>query len=315
MTQPLPAPARKKSRAARAFRLLMAVLAFGFVGYTLFDLGRRFDATKLEVHAGWAALSLVPLIAGVVIQAWGWTLLVERMAGARVHRAPAIALHVESMFARYVPGKVGLPLVRMAGAAAIGVKPATAGVSVFVEMLSFAAVGGAVGFALLSAGAQHIDLPYVSVGFVTLLVAFAAIVAVLIGVDRRRFPRSWLVRIGLGGDGPIVPKVVPLVHVLLWATWAAHGYCITRAVGGDGTAAFATSGYYVIAIIVGFMALVAPAGAGVREAILSAGLSPLVGPTGALAAALVSRIATIVAEVSGWLATRPLRARATTPRA
>jgi hypothetical protein len=91
-----------------------------------------------------------------------------------------------------------------------------------------------------------------------------------------------------------------------WGTWLAHGYLIARGVGASHDAALAAAGYFPVAIIAGFLALVAPAGAGVREAILSVGMAPVVGATGALSSAVASRIATLVVEVSVFLITRPL---------
>jgi hypothetical protein len=139
-----------------------------------------------------------------------------------------------------------------------------------------------------------------------LLGVFALGLVALLVVDRRRLPAVVLKKLGISGEGPIVPPVLPLVHAASWAGWLAHGYLALRSVGADGAQALAGSGYFPVAIVAGFLALVAPAGAGVREAVLSGGIAPIVGATGALSAAAVSRVGTLVIELLVFVATRPL---------
>jgi hypothetical protein len=87
---------------------------------------------------------------------------------------------------------------------------------------------------------------------------------------------------------------------LYWASWAAHGFLLTRAFGAAPGVALATSGLYALATVGGFVALAAPAGVGVREAILSISLAPAVGSAPALAIAVASRAASLVADVIAW---------------
>jgi uncharacterized membrane protein YbhN (UPF0104 family) len=81
---------------------------------------------------------------------------------------------------------------------------------------------------------------------------------------------------------------------------------VSRAVGVPAEGAFATSGLYVLAPILGFIALAAPAGLGVREAALSIGLAASVGPAGAVVAAIVSRAGSLLIDVALWLLAKPL---------
>jgi uncharacterized membrane protein YbhN (UPF0104 family) len=69
------------------------------------------------------------------------------------------------------------------------------------------------------------------------------------------------------------------------------------------------AGLYVLAPIASFLAIVAPAGVGVREAIVSIGLAPIAGPTPALAAAIVSRAISLAVEVGVWASARVLARR------
>jgi uncharacterized membrane protein YbhN (UPF0104 family) len=93
---------------------------------------------------------------------------------------------------------------------------------------------------------------------------------------------------------------MPLAHAGYWLTWAVHGYLASRAVGIPHAPALAGAGLYVLAPIAGFLALITPSGIGVREAVLSVGLTPMVGPAPALAAAIVSRAASIAVDILAW---------------
>lgn len=299
------------ARVKRALRPVLAILAVVFVVWAFRDLVRRWDSSSVHISWGLVVLSLVPLGLGGLVLAGAWAYLVERMAGSKVAFGPALALHTESQLARYVPGKVGIPVVRMAGAKGIGVLPAVAGSSVFVELASFVAVGGLVGFGLIAwLGGREASLGVLLGRFAPIVVGLLGlVVALLVLVDRRRYPARLTRALGLQGAGPLVPRRLPLLHVVYWLTWALHGYLVTRAVGADALGAWSSSGMFVVAPIVGFLALAAPAGAGVREAVLSIGLVPAVGAAPALSALLLSRGATLVADVGIWLALRPLRAR------
>jgi uncharacterized membrane protein YbhN (UPF0104 family) len=65
-------------------------------------------------------------------------------------------------------------------------------------------------------------------------------------------------------------------------------------------------GFYVLASVAGFVVLAAPAGLGVREAVLVSGLSPSIGSAAALGAAVFSRVLWLVAEIVTWVLTRAL---------
>ncbi len=147
----------------------------------------RWDSSKVSVSWWYVALSLLPLAVGVVVLALSWKWLLERMTGRSIPNKPAIALHFESQLARYTPGKVGVPLVRMAGAPKLGVSPGPIGSSVVLELLPYFSVGGGIGFLCLWLGAAHAKGALQALGrwgaFGLLL--FALVTLVLIGVNRR----------------------------------------------------------------------------------------------------------------------------------
>lgn len=278
-------------------------IALLFVGYSAWDLARRWQKTQVSLDLPWALLSVVPLGLGCLIQGRGWIALIERMTAQRVPRGPALSLYMDSQLARYTPGMVGLPFVRMAGAARLGVSAVSVGSSVGLEMLSWTAVGGGVGFASLlwsppSSGLMAI----LGAWAIPIVLGFTAIVIVLSCVDRARLPAFVVRLLKVDGAGPLVPFSLLFSHVFYWASWAAHGFLMSRAFGAAPSLALSTSGLYALATVGGFVALAAPAGVGVREAILSISLAPAVGSAPALAIAVASRAASLAADVVAWAA-------------
>jgi len=285
----------------------MGGLALVFVVYTAVELRRRWGAGTVEFHWLPTLLSVTPLAGGAVLLAWGWKCLLQSMAGKRVPTWPAIALNLESQLARYAPGKVGVPMIRMAGAPSLGVSGPLAGTSLLIELLSFVAVGGLVATLLLKLGAG-LEAAMAGLGrwAIPLLIAFGVATLLLLLLDRRRYPGVVRRLMRVEGTGPLVPMVLLPVHLGYWLTWAVHGYFVTRSVGGTHDQAVAAIGFYCLAPIAGFLALVTPGGIGVREAVLSIGLVPSIGPSAALAAAVISRAVSILSDVCVWLGTRPV---------
>lgn len=295
----------KKAKPGLKKRLgpLFMTIALVFVAYSAWDLAHRWQKTQVTLDLRWALASIVPLGFGCLIQGRGWIALIERMTARRVPHGPALSLYMDSQLARYTPGMVGLPFVRMAGAGRLGVSAVSVGSSVGLEMLSWTAVGGAIGFAsLLWLPASSGLTALLGAWAIPIVIAFAMIVIVLSCIDRTRLP-GFVVRVlKVDGTGPLVPFSLLLAHVLYWATWAAHGFLLTCAFGAAPGIAASTSGLYALATVGGFVALAAPAGVGVREAILSISLAPAVGSAPALAIAVVSRAASLCADVIAWAA-------------
>ncbi len=284
------------------------IVALGFVLYSAWDLSHRWQKTRVSLDLPWALASVLPLTLGCLIQGRGWVALIERMTARSVPRGAALSLYMDSQLARYTPGMVGLPVVRMAGAARLGVPAVAVGSSVGLEMLSWTAVGGALGFASLFALPTRSGLTaLLGAWALPIVLGFALGVLVLSFVDRARLPAFAVRILRVSGTGPLVPLALPVAHVFYWLTWAAHGFLLTRAFGAAPNLALSTSGLYALATVGGFVALAAPAGVGVREAILSLSLAPALGSAPALGVAVISRAASLCADLLVWAALKRWR--------
>ena len=290
----------------RWLRPLMWLITAAFVAWTAVDLVKRWNGRRISVDLPWLAASLVPVLVGAVLQGIAWIALVERMARTEIPRRRALSLYFASQLARYTPGKVGLPIVRMNGAPELGLSRRLVGVSVLIEMLSWTATGAIVGFSMLS----FANVPSSGVGALAgkfaapLLIASLAGAIVLVAVDRRHAPAPIKRALDLDGHGALVPLRLPAWQLLYWLTWALHGYFLARALGATSAEAQATMGFSPLANVLGFVALAAPAGVGVREAVLVAGLGPIIGSAAAIGAAIASRLVSLVADLGTWLALR-----------
>lgn len=293
---------RRVARIKLFARIVLAGSSLIFIVVAGYRLATRWESGKVTLSWPWLLAAGLPIALGTVILAIGWKWIMERMVGHSIPLRPALTLHFESQMARYTPGKVGMPLVRMAGADKLGVPAAVAGYSVLTESISMVAVGGIVGFGLLvstSSGAGGVLAQLGQLGLLG-LAAFVVVGALLVFVDRRRAPAIVLRLMKAEGTGPLVPRRGPLAHALYWLTWAAHGYLAARAVGISSPHAIYGAGLYVLAPIAGILALATPSGIGVREAVLSMGLAPVVGPAPAVATAIVSRAVSLVVDCAVW---------------
>jgi hypothetical protein len=290
-------------------RPIMGVLAVIFVIAAIWDLKRRWRPGVVQIDYGMVALSMLPLALGCVLLGLGWIWLLSRMSGVKIPVLPGMALHLESQAARYTPGKVGLPLVRMLGAAGLGTTSRIAGSSVFIEVLCFVATGGVTGLLVLVFSSDMLRRVTEALGVLGLLVLFGFVLAlgVLLLLDRRYLPAKLRDLLQLDGSGPLVPPALPLIHAVYWLTWAAHGYFTSRAIHAPVSVSLDSMGFYVLAPVMGFLALAAPGGLGVREAVLSIALSAATGPGPALYAALLSRGTSVVVDFGVWMAFRPFR--------
>lgn len=293
-------------RFKRVVRPLLSLAAAAFVIATAWDLASRWEDARVDVRPGLALVASVPLVLSCVIQGIAWIALVERMAHTKTPRLPALSLYLASQLARYTPGKVGLPLVRMEGAPRIGLPRGLVGISVLIEALSWTATGALLGFLLIAITADKTQAGILERFSWPLVAATVGGGAVLMLVDRARYPKAIRKILAPEGSGPLVPARLPAIQLGYWALVAVHGNLLSTALGASPGAAVSAMGFYVLASVAGFVVLAAPAGLGVREAVLVSGLAPSIGSAAALGAAIFSRVLWLVTEIVTWLLTRAL---------
>ncbi|MBI4522116.1 MAG: flippase-like domain-containing protein [Gemmatimonadetes bacterium] len=244
------------------------------------------------------AASALVLLAGFVLAAWFWGRLATVFGGQPLGFRDVNRIYFLANLGRYLPGKVW----QIAGLAYLarehGVQPlAATGAALLGQALTL------VGALLIGAGCLAWTgdsgslrvpgwaLPPLAIGAAVLLVPplFRRIVVAVFRAARQSAP-------DLDGIDPLFGARWLALYSLAWIIYGISFWIFARAFHVSVGLA-ASAGAFAAAYLVGYLAVFAPAGIGVREGILAAALTPYVEPAAALALALLARVWTTVVEV------------------
>jgi len=272
---------------------LLAVLLLWFVGRSLAGQWQALRTTGLSVRlqAGWLALSLglALLTFWLLIQSWG------RSLAGWGHRLGARDL-AETWFianlGRYLPGK----LWSVAGMVVLATRKGVPAWAATAGAVAIQAVG--LGTA---AGVVLVTLPGAASG-VRVVVAAVIAAATLVCLSWGRaidLARRWVPR--LANLRPLPPGALAASAALTVAGWIAYGvsfWALSRGLGQPPLLPIGVAtGVFALGYTIGLLALFAPGGAVVREAVFVALLAPYLGAGPALALSLASRLVLTVAEL------------------
>ena len=293
-TDSLPPNARRRSR-----WLTVAVLAVvgGFFVATLAARWNDVISLNWRLEPGLFVLATVLLALSYGLVAWLWGVALHRAAGTRVTAGARIWFL--SNLARYVPGNIwsyvgAVELARREGVA----RRTTLAVMALTQVLSVG-VAVAAGLPVLVAERARLGRPALLGALV--VAAGAALAALfrrqLLDLARRRLP---------GFDPadltPSAGTVVLLVagYALYWAVtglaFAALVASLYPLAPGDVPVVVAA---FAAAYAAGFLALLTPAGLGVREGVLVVALAPVLPAGPALVVAILSRLWMMLVEAAG----------------
>jgi glycosyltransferase 2 family protein len=258
------------------------------------------------------AVAVFLLVLSGLIDAWGWGWLLRGLS-MPVRSREAMGVFLVSQFAKYVPGNVGQHVGRLALARTQGMPYPTVLLSIVVEN------GFALGAGAFLAGASLAFGITTSAGNVArpawLLVL--VISGWFIGAILLRWflahPPAWLRRI-LKLEHPVILErsLVAgyfVIHVTSYVTLGTTLVLVVFGLSGGSSGelwrvAFAAmAGWFA-----GYLVPGVPAGLGVREATLTALLTPLCGPAVAVSSALLWRSSGLLADVVLFLIGLGLRA-------
>lgn len=291
-------------RAARAGFLALAVALL--LGYLWVDREQAAVAVR-AVGAGYAAASLAAVLVGLLASMSVWRALLADL-GTELSLRAAFHVFFFGQLGKYVPGSVFAVAAQMELGRAQGASRSR----VATASLVFMGVGLAVGL-LVAAVTLPLTGPQALREFGWALVALPVGLAVLappvltrvVGVFLRLLRRPPLER-------PLTARRVGAATgwaLVMWLAYGLHLWLLVRPQGADagGDLLLATGGY-ALAWTAGFLVVLAPAGAGVREVALVAALAPVVDRPAALAVALLSRVLMTLGDLvlgAGGAAVRP----------
>jgi hypothetical protein len=283
---------------------LVATAAFAWYAARVLEAQ---DLSRFATPQGIAAVALAALCYATIIPtsalAWG-TLL--RGLGAPHPRRSLVEILAISQFAKYIPGNVGAHLGRAGMAVARGIATRAVVASLLAEtVLAVAAalVVGVVGIALSGIATTVLAQGALRSGLTTVLWILLAIAAIALLL--RVAPRAFRERIGAHHAWPPAPAMAR----------AFAAYATNYVVIGIGTWLMALLllpdrhhdigllvASFAIAWVAGFFAPGAPAGLGIREALMLLVLRAAYPAPDALLLVVGMRLATILADVAIFLA-------------
>lgn len=299
---------------------LLCLVVVAFVGRRAVELWQR-DAVDLEVQPLWLALAGVVYVIGWLPSVWFWREAMRRLGGDVSPLAAARAYYCGHL-GKYIPGKAMVLVIRGTMVATRGAPMRVGMLTAAYETLVMMGAGLAFGVAmspLLFADASLPDwlswLRWVIERPVLgpICVCIAGVAALPIGgkllekIGRKFVPKS---EVGSAKDSQSKSKIDSSFLLLGTAVfvigWMIHGFSLGLTLRSvtpgnfdwsnwlvwSGAAAFATS--------VGFIAIFAPGGIGVREWLIAETLAVQVGiePGHAVAAAALLRVVWLATEVA-----------------
>lgn len=296
----------RSARRALALPTVIGVAVAGvclyFVVRTLVDEWSEVSDHVADASLGWLALGLVLACTAMFWVAWVWDDAMC-MLGHRPGRRKAVAWYFAGEIGKYLPGGIWTVIGRAELARRGGVARSRAYPSVLLSLVALYTAGGAMVAVLVPLDlAQQSE----SKGALALLLVLPAGV---VGLHPRvlTFARDLVVRFTRRAfDIPIPPWRDSLLlvgrYLPTWGLVWASTFAVTRAFVDDPDL-LSIGAATVLSWVGGFVIVLVPAGAGVREAIFVAAS----GLPGGLAAtvAITSRLLFLLADVLGAVATAP----------
>lgn len=235
---------------------------------------------------------------------YAWARILRGYANVHLSLHEWLPVQGAAWAGRYLPGKIGLLAGKMTLLSTKALTLRQLMFSVLFEQIAFVVVGAAVVLAVYPLDRSELEL--LGAGSLKHLHAFWRVIAAA-GLCLGLFAGFNLIasRMSVVRKPSFVESAVILVLYFFSHALAGLGFFFILNSMPD---AAAPEVLHVIALlaaanVVGTLAIFAPAGLGVREAVLAAGLSPYIRWTDALALAAILRVLSLVADMFFILAT------------
>jgi hypothetical protein len=288
---------------SRIFRTLFVVTVLVLLGLTLAQRGPGLWHQVGNLSFPVVALAFVASLGGLMCSLMVWRSLLADL-GSRLSLTEAIRVMFIGQLSKYVPGSVWPLLAQAELAADRGVPRTRTAVSVLLSSAVMVWTGGLV---------AAVTLPFASTastGDYLWIMLAAPVALVLLWPPVLNWSLRLLLRLLRRPSlyQPVTLRGLAVSTGWAMAGWTVNGlmvYVLTAQLAGDDARrilAVSIAGY-ALSWVAGFLFIVAPAGAGVREAVLIAVVNVQTTGTVAITVALVSRGLAVVADaVAGAVA-------------
>lgn len=282
-------------------RAAVAVLVLAAVGYALARNWTAVSRDLSRVAVGPVVIAGVLALVGPVLTMLGWRVLLTD-AGSHIAVPPAAGIFFVGQLGKYLPGSVWTVLAQAEMGAALHIprrRSAVVGlVSIGLGILTGLLVGLPALPMLLSGSGSSAGWWLVLALPLVLLACWPRLLNLAVALGLRLLRREPMEH-DLSGRA-VLTSVLLLLGA--WACFGIHTMVLAAAVRGGSTGGFgdltvgAGSGY-ALAASLGMLAIIAPAGVGVREALLVILLSSTMSSTSATAVVLLSRLLITLGDV------------------
>ncbi|GII75422.1 membrane protein [Sphaerisporangium rufum] len=273
----------------RLLRAAFLLVALGFGAWAV--AGRWAEVSGGLARLSWPLLagSLVAVLAALAAGMMMWRALLADLGSPLAFTGAAKVFFVGQL-GKYIPGSVWPMLAQMEMGKDLGVPRPRSAAAFFLTYPVYLASGLSVAVLTLPVFAGESVARYA--WLLLLLPVLVAglhprVVNAVLGLGLRLVRRPPLER-------PLSRRGVLAAAGWAFAGWAAYGVhlaLLAAGLGATGPRALALSaGAFALAWCLGFVVVVAPAGAGVREVAMVAALAPVLDGGSAIAAALCSRL-------------------------
>ena len=277
-------------RVARVAGGVLAVLTAGFV---LVEIVRQWDDLTAVVRSAnpwWLAVAAVGFVIAEAGYAAAWPLTLHRV-GHPVPRVTGAATFLVTQTAKFVPGSFWHAVGRVGTADRLGVPKRVVAGSLALEMAASVAAAVAISGAMGAIAPLLVDEVAGWLRGVEVIGALIAAVAVA-AAGRRAAHR-------IAGRDLLSPGSYAVVVGWHLVVWVGYGLAAGMLAVGLGADLLPTIGAFTISWVAGFLVVGAPAGLGVREAVMSAALTPTAGAEVALAVTVGSRALWTAVQLAG----------------
>jgi uncharacterized membrane protein YbhN (UPF0104 family) len=289
-------------------QIVFGVAALALLIWAIASRWADVAAALTSMQPGWVVAAAVLILAGLYVNMLSWRAIVAAL-GVRLSPRQAASVFFTSQLGKYIPGGVW-PIVASARIGrAFGLTALHSVGSMTIALLLSVMVGSVVAVGALFA-APGIEGPTMAVPIVLLVVGlvllFPPILNRLIMLGLRILRRD-------GGLPRLATR--PFAAAAGWSvlSWMLLGGAVSALVAASGADAVSTVliaiSAYALSWVVGFAALVVPAGVGVREGVLVLVLGAFLTVPAVLGVAVVHRVFMTIGDAAMLAFTAPLRRR------
>jgi glycosyltransferase 2 family protein len=282
---------------SRTLRVLFVALMLALLSVALIHQWPTLRREARALSAPVVGIAFGASLSGLVCSLMVWRSVLADL-GSRLSIGDAWRIMFIGQLAKYVPGSVWPVLGQMELGARRGVPRSRSAVSVLLSSAIMIVTGGLVAAVSLPFAAPGSARRYLWILFVVpvgLALLSPPLLNRMLNLTLRLLRR------------PAIQQGVTVRGLAISACWALLGWILNgamvyalmgRLVGHGARVSLVSIGGYALSWVAGFLAVFAPAGAGVREAVMLAVLSTQTSTSVALVVALVSRALSVVADAT-----------------